>query len=87
MHTIELPEDYALVLQQVDESGQEDFNNLAESLRFDRSRLAHILEALQHKGLIRLGISGQRDAWIRVSSKGKRLLTYMWPETGLSPSY
>ena len=87
MHAIELPEDYALVLQQVEESGQEDFNNLAESLRFDRPRLAHIIESLQHKGLIRLSRSGQREAWIRLSGKGRRLLTYMWPETGLRPSY
>lgn len=38
MKTIELPEDYALVLQQVDENGEEDFTNLAESLKFDRRR-------------------------------------------------
>jgi len=87
MRMIELPEDYALVLQQVDENGREDFNNLAESLRLDRSRLAHILEALQHKGLITLSRVGRFDAWIRVSGKGRRLLRYMWPDTGLSPSY
>ncbi len=87
MRTIELPDDYALVLQQVDENGQEDFNNLAESLRFDRSRLAHIIEALQHKGLIRFSRNGGREAWIQLSGKGQRLLRYMWPETGLRPSY
>ncbi len=87
MHTIkQLPEDYALVLQQVEEDGQEDFNNLAESLRFDRKRLSHILEALHHKGLIVMNIDG-RDAWIRVSNKGRQLVHYLWPETGLSPSY
>jgi predicted transcriptional regulator len=52
MHKIQLPEDYALVLQQVEESGSEDFSILAESLRIERSRLSHIVKALQHKGLI-----------------------------------
>ena len=65
MKKIELPEDYALVLQQVDESGAEDFSSLAESLRFDRARLLHILRALQHKGLIVTQGFGE-DAWIRL---------------------
>ena len=88
MHTVQqLPEDYALVLQQVEEDGQEDFNNLAESLRFDRKRLTHILQALHHKGLIIMSLDVQRGAWIRVSRKGRQLVHYLWPETGLRPSY
>jgi Mn-dependent DtxR family transcriptional regulator len=87
MHTIQLPEDYALVLQQVEEDGEEDFANLAESLKFDRKRLSHILHALQNKGLIQMSLDGQRDAWIRISSKGHQLINYLWPESGLHPSY
>lgn len=89
MQHIELPRDYALVLQTVHESGEEDFANLAETLRFDRQRLAHIIEALRHKGLIYLsrpksiGLGGS-DAWIRLSSKGRKFMTTIWPEAGLS---
>lgn len=87
MHMISLPEDYALVLQQVNETGEEDFNNLAESLRFDRGRLSHIIDSLQHKGLVVMSRAGQYDTWIRLSAKGRRLLNYMWPESGLRPAY
>jgi DNA-binding MarR family transcriptional regulator len=88
MQHIELPRDYALVLQTVQESGEEDFTNLAETLRFDRQRLAHIIEALRHRGLIyfsrsagSLGRSGT-DAWIRLSAKGSKILQTIWPESG-----
>ncbi len=83
MQHIELPRDYALVLQTVHESGEEDFANLAETLRFDRPRLAHILEALRHKGLIYLSRSGRSgsEAWIRVSAKGRKCMTTIWPES------
>ena len=92
MQHIELPRDYALVLQTVHESGEEDFANLAETLRFDRPRLAHIVEALRHKGLISLARSGRsgNEAWIRLSAKGRKCMTTIWPEsrgTGLSYGY
>lgn len=80
MRSLDLPSDYALVLQQVDESGQEDFTNLAESLRIDRKRLSHIIQALQHKGLIRVRRAAQ-DTWITMSSRGHRLTTALWPES------
>lgn len=89
MQHIELPGDYALVLQTVHESGEEDFANLAETLRFDRPRLAHIIEALRHKGLIylsrpkTLSRSGT-EAWIRLSAKGRKCMTAIWPESGMT---
>jgi hypothetical protein len=86
MHKVELPEEYALVLQQVEESGEEDFETLAESLRFDRKRLAHIVQALHHKGLIYLNRTAYQDAWIRLSAKGRQLTAYLWPESGLPAS-
>jgi len=80
MRTVDLPADYALVLQQVEESGQEDFTNLAESLRIDRKRLLHILKALQHKRLIRVRRAAQ-DTWISLSTRGRRLTANLWPES------
>jgi len=82
MHAIELPEEYALVLQQVNESGEEDFNTLVESMRFDRKRLAHIVQALRHKGLIMMS-QNARDPLIRLSAKGRRLMRYVWPESSM----
>lgn len=87
MHRINLPDDYALVLQQVGEDGTEDFANLAETLRYDRKRLVHIIQALQHKGLVLVTFDGQRDSWIRLSTKGRQLMRYLWPESGLQPAY
>ena len=87
MHAIHLPDDYALVMQQIQEDGTEDFYNLAETLSLDRRRLYHIIKALQHKGLILLNGDLRRGFWIRLSGKGQRLTRYLWPESGLHPSY
>jgi predicted transcriptional regulator len=75
MKKLELNEDSALVLQQIEETGKEDFDNLNESLRFGRPYLAHILRNLQHKGLIK--IKGQ---WITLSSKGRKTTELIWPK-------
>lgn len=80
MKSIKLPEDYALVLQQVGESGEENLDMLAESLRVDRRRLAHIVQSLHHKGLIYFADTYQ-EPWIRLSTKGRQLVRYIWPET------
>jgi DNA-binding MarR family transcriptional regulator len=82
-----LSEEYALVLQQIDESGEEDFTTLAEMLRFDRQRLAHIVQALHHKGLIVVHRSRQYDPWLRVSAKGRQLMDALWPEIQARPTY
>lgn len=80
MKAIKLPADYALVLQQVGENGEEDLEMLAESLRVDRQRLLHIVQSLHHKGLIYFADAYQ-EPWIRLSTKGRQLVRYIWPET------
>ena len=87
MRSVELPEDYALVLQQIEEDGEDDFSELAESLSLDRGRLTHIIQALRNKGLIKVSRDLQQGAWIRLSSKGKRFVAYVWPESGPRPCY
>jgi DNA-binding MarR family transcriptional regulator len=82
-----MPEDYALVLQQIQENGQDDLANLAESLRIRRSRLTHIIDALKHKGLIRMTRDYRNDVWIELSGNGRRLVSYLWPETRLQPGF
>lgn len=71
---IELPADYTLVLRHIQANEQEEFITLAESLRFNQSRLAHIIQSLQHKGLVLVSRSTYTDAWISLSKKGNRLL-------------
>jgi predicted transcriptional regulator len=76
MKKVELDEDSALVLQVIEESGEEDFDSLNESLRFGRSYLAHVLDNLAHKGLI-----NSHGSWITLSGKGKRTTGLIWPES------
>lgn len=87
MHVQKLPLDYAMVLQQISDDQGDGFDELAESLRLERSRLAHIVHALHHKGLIRLEGGTGRDMWMSLSAKGKRLMSYLWPESNLSLGY
>jgi DNA-binding MarR family transcriptional regulator len=89
MQHIELPEDYSLVLQEVCENGEQDFTELAESLNFEQGRLRHIIQSLQHKGLISLSGAGfnGRGMWIRLSAKGRKLMSVLWPESGMSYGY
>lgn len=76
----DLPSDYALVLQQVSEDGGDDFSVLSETLDIKRSRLAHIIASLRQKGLIMIDRTSRGDAWIRLSSRGAKLVHQIWPE-------
>lgn len=87
MQHIELPEDYSVVLQEVGFRGEEDFTELAESLNFEQRRLQHIIQALQHKGLLSLSRVPGRGVWIRLSSKGRKFMANLWPESGLTYGY
>lgn len=86
MRSIELPTDYALVLQQVEAEGEEDFTNLAETLSYDRRRLAHIVQALQHKGLIHVSWK-RHDGWISLSARGRRLVATLWSPPTMQPGF
>jgi DNA-binding MarR family transcriptional regulator len=86
MQHLELPQDFGLVLQEVSEHGEEEIMELAETLSFDRSRLQHIIQSLQHKGLVSLSQSSH-GVWIRLSAKGKKFMSELWPESGLQYGY
>jgi len=77
MKKVKLPKEYATVLLQIKMRGGEDFIGLAETLRINPARLRHIIQNLQHKGLILVSRSTYSDAWIGLSSKGQRLLNGM----------
>jgi len=82
----ELPEDYALVLQQICEDGGDNANDLVDIVRVDRSRLSHIISALHHKGLVTIENIGY-EPWLTVSTKGKHFIKYLWPESGVRYQY
>lgn len=77
---IDLPVDYALVLQQVCEDGQNELGVLSETLDIRRSRLLHIVGSLRKKGLILIERSAMGDAWIRLSARGRKVTRQIWPE-------
>ena len=81
---VDLPADYALVLQQVSEDGENEFSVLSETLNIKRSRLSHILHALRQKGLILIDKTSMGDAWVRLSSKGSKLVKQIWPEASMA---
>lgn len=81
--TINLSGEDALVLQIISESGEEDIVSLERSLGISRGRVLASLESLRRKGLITVRrISG--DWWVRISTKGKQLTHYVWPELAMS---
>jgi len=84
MRKQQIPEDYALVLLQIGEDGEDDLEDLAELTNVEQYRLWHVVKSLQHKGLITISRTSQSSVWIRLSSKGRQLLRAIWPEAQLS---
>ncbi|HSX33222.1 MAG TPA: hypothetical protein VLF91_02700 [Candidatus Saccharimonadales bacterium] len=75
-----LPADYLAVLRFILRTGQQDLTALAESVRISRDRLVHIVESLQHKGLVLISRSAYSEGWISLSSKGRRLARLIAPD-------
>ena len=74
-----LPADYALVLQQIRDDGEDDIISLSESLNLKQSRIKHIVKALKGKGLLLMKTS-YGNVWLQLTRKGERMATYIWPE-------
>lgn len=71
--------DQALLLQIIEESGEEDVENLVASLRFERSHLFNNLISLQRKGLISIR-STSYGTVASLSRKGRKTARLLWPE-------
>lgn len=78
--TINLPTDYALVLQQIKEDGEDDIDTLSHTLSLNRHRVSHIVKALHHKGFVQV----YGDMRVVLSRKGKKIVSYLWPESEFS---
>lgn len=84
---INLSNEDAMVLQLISETGEEDLANLSRSLGMRRARVMASLESLRRKGLITIQRTAS-DWWVHISSKGKQMSTYIWPEMAMpAPSY
>lgn len=76
---INLSNEDAMVLQLISETGEEDVVSLSRSLGMRRARVMASLESLRRKGLITVQRTAG-DWWVHISSKGKEMSTYIWPE-------
>ena len=69
----------ALVLQQVYEDGGDDAATLAAQMGIPRRTAMHVLADLRRKGLMAIDqVYG--DAWVQLTTRGKRLVQRIWPE-------
>ena len=84
MKTIQLQEailitNEALVLQQVYEDGGDEAAMLAAQMGMPRRTAMHVLADLRRKGLMAID-QAYGDAWVRLTTRGKRLVQRIWPE-------
>lgn len=77
---VKLTTNEAIVLQQVNEDGEDDIRTLASQLGMSRTSLYSTIERLKHKGLVAMNNSLD-DLWIRLTRKGQQLVHYVWPES------
>ena len=84
MKTIQLQEatlttNEALVLQQVYEGGSDEAAMLAAQMGMPRRTAMNVLADLRRKGLMAIDqVYG--DAWVQLTTRGKRLVQRIWPE-------
>ena len=76
---VNLTTNEALILQQIYEDGGDDVVVLAGQVGLSRRTVMNILADLRRKGLMAIDqIYG--DAWVRLTTRGKRLVQKIWPE-------
>lgn len=78
-NSINLTATEALVLQQINEDGEDDIRSLAFALGMPRNLVTAIAVRLEEKGLVAFHHSFS-GLWMDVSQRGKRLIRAMWPE-------
>ena len=69
----------ALVLQQVYENGGDEAAMLAAQMGMPRRTVMSVLADLRRKGLMAID-QAYGDAWVRLNTRGKRLVQRIWPE-------
>ena len=69
----------ALILQQVYENDGGDAVMLAAQMGMPRRTVMSVLADLRRKGLMAID-QAYGDAWVRLNTRGKRLVQRIWPE-------
>ena len=69
----------ALVLQQVYEDGSDEAAMLAAQMGMPRRTAMNVLADLRRKGLMAID-QAYGDAWVQLTTRGKRLVQRIWPE-------
>ena len=83
---VNLTTNEALILQQIYEDGGDDVVVLAGQVGLSRRTVMNILADLRRKGLMAIDqIYG--DAWVRLTTRGKRLVQKIWPEAQMITTY
>ena len=83
---VNLTTNEALILQQIYEDGGDDIVVLAGQVGLSRRTVMNILADLRRKGLMAIDqIYG--DAWVRLTTRGKRLVQKIWPEAQMITTY
>ena len=66
-------------MQQVYEDSSDDAVTLAAQMGMPRRTAMNVLADLRHKGLMVID-QAYGDAWVRLTTRGKRLVQRIWPE-------
>lgn len=76
---INLTTNEALVLQQVYDNGGDEVVMLAAQMGMPRRTAMNVLADLWRKGLMAID-QAYGDAWVWLTTRGKRLVQQIWPE-------
>ena len=69
----------ALILQCLDETGEEEMNFIAEELHEPKGRVSSRLMSLKKKGLVHIR-SKYGEILVSLTIQGKLAMRYLWPE-------
>ena len=79
LDTVNLSTAEAIILQQIHDDIEDDMDSLSSQLGMSRGRVTTLINALKQKGLLIINHDYQ-GTWVRLSSQGSHLMTYLWPE-------
>ena len=83
---VNLTTNEALILQQIDEDGGDDVVILAGQIGLSRRTAMNVLVDLRRKGLMAID-QAYGNAWVRLTTRGKRLVQKIWPEAQMIATY
>ena len=83
---VNLTTNEALILQQIYEDGGDDVVILAGQIGLSRRTAMNVLVDLRRTGLMAID-QAYGNAWVRLTTRGKRLVQKIWPEAQMIATY